>query len=59
MDKNEEVIISIRDIFIEMNKSTVSENNINIHCNEHKQILTETNNAYRCITTLTIEMVQV
>ena len=30
MEKNEEIINSIRDIFIEMNKGTVSENNIDI-----------------------------
>ena len=54
MDKNEEIINRIRDIFIEMNKGTVSEANINIYCNEHKQILTERNNAYRCMRTLTI-----
>ena len=47
MDKNEEIINSIRDIFIEMNKGTASENNINIYCKEHKQVLTETDNAYR------------
>ena len=37
-----------------MNKGTVSEENINIYCNEHKQILTEMDNAYRCMRTLTI-----
>ena len=30
MDKNEEIINSIRDVFIEINKGTVSEDNINI-----------------------------
>ena len=54
MDKNEDIINSIRDIFIEMNKGTVSENNIDIYCKEHKQILTEMDNAYRCMRTLTI-----
>ena len=52
--KNAEIINSIRDIFIEMKKGTVSEDNINIYCNEHKQILTEMDNAYRCMRTLTI-----
>ena len=32
MDKNEEIINKIRDIFIEMNKGTVSEENIHIYC---------------------------
>ena len=54
MDKNEEIIKRIRDIFIEMNKGTVSEDNINIYCNKHIQRLTEMNNAYRCMRTLTI-----
>ena len=38
VDTNEEIMNKIRDIFIEMNKGTVSEENINIYCNEHKQI---------------------
>ena len=54
MDKNEEIINSIRDLFIEMNKGTVSEDNINIYCNKHKQILIERDNVYRCMRTLTI-----
>ena len=54
MNKNEEIIISIRNIFIEINKGTVSEDNINIYCKEHKQILTEMDNAYRCMKILTI-----
>ena len=37
MDKNEDIINSIRDIFIETNKGTVSENNIDIYCKDHKQ----------------------
>ena len=36
-----------------MNKGTVSEDNINIYCNEHRQLLTEMDNAY-CLRTLTI-----
>ena len=52
MDKNEDIINSIRDVFIKMNKGTVSENNIDIYCKEHKQILTEMDNAYRCMRTL-------
>ena len=54
MDKNEEIINSIRDNFIEMNKDTVSENNINMYCNEYKHFLTEMDNAYRCMRALII-----
>ena len=36
IDNNEEIINSIRDIFIEMNKGTVLEDNINIYYTEHK-----------------------
>ena len=54
MDKNKDIINSIRDIFNKMNKGTVSENNINIYCREHKQILTEMDNTYRSMRTLTI-----
>ena len=32
MNKNEEIINKIRDIFIEMNKGIVSEENIQIYC---------------------------
>ena len=53
MDKNEEIKNSIRDIFMKLNKETVSENNIDIYCKNHKQILTEMDNAYRCMITLT------
>ena len=34
MDKNEEIINNIRDIFIEMNIGTVSDDNINTYCGE-------------------------
>ena len=54
MDKNEEIINNIRDIFIEMNKGTVSDENINMYCDKHKQIFTEIDNAYRCMRTLKI-----
>ena len=37
-----------------MNKGTVSENNVDIYGKEHKQILTEMENAYRCMRRLTI-----
>ena len=54
MDKNEEIISNKRDIFIEMNKGTVSEENIHIYCDKHKQFCTEMDNAYRCIKTFKI-----
>ena len=37
-----------------MNKGTVSEKNIHIYCDKHKQILTEMDNTYRCMRTLKI-----
>ena len=49
MNKNEKIINKMRDIFIKMNKGTVSEENINIYCDKHKQMLTEMDNAYRCM----------
>ena len=54
MDKNEEIINKIRDIFIEMNKGTVSEENIYIYCDKYKDCFTEMDNAYRCIRTFKI-----
>ena len=51
MDKNEEIIKSIRDIVIEINKSTVSNDSINMYCDKHKHIYTEMDNAYRCMRT--------
>ena len=37
MDKNEEIINSIRDIFlIETNKDTLSDDNINMYCDKQK-----------------------
>ena len=54
MDKNEEIINKIRDMFIEMNKNTESEENINICCDKHKPFFTEMDNAYRCIRTFKI-----
>ena len=54
MNKNEEIINSIRCIFIEMNKGTVSDENINMYCDRHKHIFTEMDNAYRCMTGLKI-----
>ena len=54
INKSEEIINKIRDIFIEMNKGTVSEENIHIYCDKHKQVLTEMDNAYRCMRKLKI-----
>ena len=54
MDKNEEIINNIRDIFIEMNKGTVSDENINMYCDKHKQLFTEIDNVYRCMRILRI-----
>ena len=39
MDKNEENINNIRDIFIEMNKGIVSDDDINMYCDKYKQFL--------------------
>ena len=54
MENNEKIINSIRDIFIGMNTSIVSDDYINIYCDKHKHIFTEMYNAYRCIRTLKI-----
>ena len=52
MDKNEEIINNIRDIFIEMNRGTVSDENVNIYCDKYNQIFTKMDNTYRCMRTL-------
>ena len=44
INKNEEIIYNIRDIFIGMNKGTVSYENINMYCDKHKQKFTEMDN---------------
>ena len=54
MGKNEEIINSIRGIFIKTNKGTVSDDNINMYCDKHKPFFTEIGNAYRCMRTLKI-----
>ena len=36
MHRNEVIINNIRDIVIEMNKGTVSEDNINMYCDKRK-----------------------
>ena len=45
MKKNEEIINSIRGIFIET---------INMYCDKHKQFFTEMDSVYRCMRTLKI-----
>ena len=37
-----------------MKEGTVSDENINMYCDKHKQIFTEIDNAYRCMRTLKI-----
>ena len=37
-----------------MNKSTVSDDNINMYCDKRKLIFTEINNVYRCMRILNI-----
>ena len=37
-----------------MNKGKVSDDNINMYCDKHKQIFTEMDNAYPCMRTLKI-----
>ena len=37
-----------------MNKDTVSDDNISMYCDKHKQIVTEMDNAYRCMRTVKI-----
>ena len=37
-----------------MNKGTVTENKIDIYCKDHRQILSEMDNAYRCMRTLIV-----
>ena len=41
-------------MFIEMNKGIVSDDNIYMYCDKHKQNFAEMDNAYRCMRTLKI-----
>ena len=54
MDKNEEIINRIRDIFVEMNKDIVSEDIIKMYCDKHQQLFTEMDHTYRCMRTFKI-----
>ena len=47
-------LIIYKVFFIEMNKGTVSEDNINIYCDKHKQSFTEMDHVYRCMKTFKI-----
>ena len=56
MDQNEIIINSIRVIFIEMNKDTVTvtEKSINMYCDKHEQCFNEMDHAYRCLKSFNI-----
>ena len=54
MDQNEKMVNNIRDISIVMNKGIVTEDNINMYCDESKLFFTETDHAYCCMRTLKI-----
>ena len=54
MDKYEEIINNVQDLFLEINKGEVSVENINNYCDKHKQFFTEMDNVYRCMSPLTI-----
>ena len=51
MDQNEVIINNIRDIFIEMNKCTVSEDKMNMHCDKYRQTFNEIYHAYHFMRT--------
>ena len=54
MDKYEEIINNVQDLFLEINKGEVSVENINNYCDKHKQFFTEMDNVYRCMRTLKV-----
>ena len=54
IDQNKVIKNIIKDVFIKMNKGTLSEENINMYCDNHKQILNEIDQAYRCMRSLKI-----
>ena len=49
MDQYEVIMYNIRDIFINMNEGTVTEDKINIFCDKYKWILNEMDQGYRCM----------
>ena len=54
MDEHEVIINNIRDLFIDMNKGTITEDNIIILCNKHKQGWKKMDHAYRCMRSIHI-----
>ena len=54
MDQNELIINNIRNLFIEMNKDIVVEENINMYCDKHKQNFNQMDHAYHCMGILKI-----
>ena len=54
MNKYEEIINNVQDLFLEMNKGEVSVENINNYCDKHKQFFTEMDNVYHCMRTLKV-----
>lgn len=54
MDEHEVIINYIRDIFIDMNKGTITEDSISNVCDKHKQMLNEMDNTYRCMRSLDV-----
>ena len=56
MDQYEVKLNIIQYIFIDMNKYTVTEENINVFCDKQKHILNEINHTYRCMRSLNISL---
>ena len=54
MNQHEVIINNILDTFIEMNKGTVNEENINMHYDKHMQILKKMDHAHSCTKSLNI-----
>ena len=52
MGEHEVIVNDIHDIFININKGTITEDSINNVCDTHKQILDEMDQAYRCMRSL-------
>ena len=57
MDQHELIINNIWDIFININKCTITEDNINIYNDKHTKILNEINHVYRYMRSLNITTV--
>ena len=54
MNQHEVIINNILDTFIEMNKGTVNEENINMHYDKHMQILNKMDHEHCCTKSLNI-----